>query len=155
MENMDKKQLVGEIVSLWRKIRQTLEERDPSPWLRLNLSRGQLRILFLLSSTGRMSPGAVAAALGVPKANVTEIIERLVQQGLTQRESNPQDRRSHTLLLTKKGQTQVERLREWSTGRTERAIERVPEDELEGLAHSLEVMLTAAQQISVRNQSER
>lgn len=144
MESTNKKQLIGNTAQLWRKIRRTLEEKEPSPWLRLSLSRGQLRILFLLAST-QMSPGAVAVALGVPKANVTGIIERLVRQGLIRREQNLKDRRSHTLCLTAKGRGEVERLREWSARRIERVLERIPEDELKILAHSLEIMLAATQ----------
>ncbi len=94
-----------------------------------------------------MSPGAVAAALGVPKANVTDIIQRLVNQNLVSRIQNVNDRRSHILRLTDKGRREVDKLREWSTRRLERAIENVPDDELPPLAHSLEVMLAATQQM--------
>ncbi len=86
--------------------------------------------------------------MGVPKANVTGIIERLVRQGLLRREQDLQDRRSHALRLTEKGRGEIERLREWSIGRLERALENVPEEEFSALIRSLEVMLTAAQQMS-------
>ena len=145
MANADTKRLIADTAQLWRQIRHALEEREPSPWLRMSLSRGQLRILVLLSTATPMSPGSVAAALGVPKANVTEIIERLVEQGLVRREPNPQDRRSHNLTLTEKGKTEVEQLREWSTKRIEKVLERIPGDKLESLAASLEDMLDAAQ----------
>ncbi len=145
MANAHKKQLVVNTAQLWRKIRHALEEKEPSPWLRMSLSRGQLRILVLLSTTTQMSPGSVAVTLGVPKANVTEIIERLVEQGLVTREQNLQDRRSHNLSITEKGKTEVEHLREWSTRRIEKVFERIPEDKLELLASSLEDMFNAAQ----------
>ena len=142
---MNKQQLIANTAQLWRKIRQALEEKEPSPWIRMNLSRGQLRILTLLSTSTQMSPGSVAVTLGVPKANVTEIIERLVGQGLVKREPNPEDRRSHNLTLTEKGKAEVEQLREWSTRRIEKVLERIPEDKLELLVNSLEDMLNAAQ----------
>jgi DNA-binding MarR family transcriptional regulator len=145
MADTKRKQLIVNTAQLWRKIRHALEEKEPSPWLRMSLSRGQLRILVLLSTATPMSPGSVADALGVPKANVTEIIERLVEQGLVKREPNPQDRRSHNLTITKKGKAEVEQLREWSTRRIEKVFERIPEAKLELLAASLEDMLNAAQ----------
>jgi DNA-binding MarR family transcriptional regulator len=144
MANADKERLIADTAQLWRKIRHALEEKEPSPWLRMSLSRGQLRILMLLSSSTQMSPGSVATALGVPKANVTEIIERLVEQGLVKREQNIQDRRSHNLILTGKGRAEVEQLREWSTKRIEKVLERIPGDKLESLAAGLEDMLDAA-----------
>lgn len=141
------KQLVASTAQLWRKIRRALEQKEPSPWIRMSLSRGQLRILTLLSGSAAMSPGSVAEALGVPKANVTEIIERLVEQGLVKREPNLQDRRSHNLSLTPKGKAEVEQLREWSTRRIEEVLERIPGDKLESLAVSLEDMLKAAESL--------
>ena len=147
MADKNKKLLISDTAQLWRKIRQALEEKEPSPWLSMSLSLGQLRILVLLSRTNQLSPGNVALALRVPKANVTEIIERLVEQWLVKREPNLQDRRSHNLTLTQKGKSEVEHLREWSTRRIEKVFERISEDKLESLARSLADMLNAAQSI--------
>ena len=155
MATADNKQLIEDTAQLWRKIRHALEEKEPSPWLRLSLSRGQLRVLTLLSTSTRMSPGNVAEALGVPKANVTEIIERLVEQGLVKREPNLEDRRSHNLTLTEKGKTEVEQLREWSTRRIEKVLERIPSDKLKLLANSLEDMLGAARSMPDAQGKER
>jgi DNA-binding MarR family transcriptional regulator len=144
MAELSRRQMVADTAQLWRQIRQELEAMQPSPWLRLSLSRGQLRIMTLLSSSDGMSPGAVAAALGVPKANVTEIIERLVKQGLVRREPNPGDRRSHKLVITALGTDEMAHLREWSTRRIEKVFERLPADRLAALSHSLYDMLEAA-----------
>lgn len=143
---MDQQDLVRKIAGLWRQVHKTLEERGPSPWLRLNLTRGQLRILFLLSTQGQMTPGVVAAALGVPKANVTSVIDRLVQQGLVNRQHDAKDRRSYILCLTEKGQDEVAQLREWFATRIERVLIGMRNEELGNLASSLEAMLKAAQQ---------
>jgi DNA-binding MarR family transcriptional regulator len=147
MSKTDPERLVESTTQLWREIRRTLEEKEPSPWLRMSLSRGQLRILALLSANGRMSPGSVAVTLGVPKANVTEIIERLVAQGLVKREPNPDDRRSHNLVLTATGKAEVEHLRDWSTRRVEKVFDRIPRAKLESLAAGLEDMLQAARSL--------
>lgn len=48
------------------------------------------------------SPAAVAAHLGYDRPTMTGIIDRLVKQGFAVRESNPADRRSHTIVLTEK-----------------------------------------------------
>ena len=150
----DKKLLVRETAQLWRKIHRVLEEKEPSPWLRLNLSKGQLRILFLLNTSGQLSPGDIALRLGVPKANVTEIIERLVRQNLAKREPNHKDRRSHNLCLTEKGQNELENLRTWSTRRVERMFGGIPEEELKIISHSLNVMLEAAHSMTRISQLE-
>ncbi len=48
------------------------------------------------------SPAAVAEHLGYDRPTMTGIIDRLVKQGFATRETNPSDRRSHTILLTDK-----------------------------------------------------
>ena len=143
---MDQQDLVRKIAGLWRQLHKTLEERGPSPWLRLNLTRGQLRILFLLSIQGQMTPGVVAASLGVPKANVTSVIDRLVRQGLVNRQHDAKDRRSYILRLTEKGQDEVAQLREWFATRIEKVLKEMGEGELNSLAVSLEAMIKATQQ---------
>jgi DNA-binding MarR family transcriptional regulator len=142
---VERKDLIDKVIKLGRRVRLAMDEMEPSPWLRLNLTRGQLRVVFLLSTKGKMSPGAVAAALGVPKANVTGIIDRLVRLALVSREHKPDDRRSYALCLTEKGRTEVERLMEWNIARLGKLLGRMTEAELDSLARGLEAMLRAAE----------
>ncbi len=139
--------VITKAVTLWRDVNRALEEKEPWPWLRLSLSRGQLRVLFLLATAPSMSPGAVAAALGVPKANVTGIIDRLVRQRLVSRQIDPQDRRSYVLRLTEKGKGEVDKLRAWNVARLERALEGMSDEELQQLIGALEVMLVTVKKI--------
>lgn len=138
-------QLVRKTLELWRDVHKTMEQQQPEPWLRLSLSRGQLRLLILLYNNPNLSPGSVADALRVPKANVTGIIEFLVRRGFVMREPDQRDRRSHTLRLTKKGRVEFEQLRDWNLDRTRNVLKRIPLDDLETLARGLEIMLAAAQ----------
>ena len=93
-----------------------------------------------------MTPGVVAASLGVPKANVTSVIDRLVRQGLVNRQHDAKDRRSYILRLTEKGQDEVAQLREWFATRIEKVLKEMGEGELNSLAVSLEAMIKATQQ---------
>lgn len=144
MDTTNKKQLVEETLQLWRQIHKMMEETEPSPWIRLTLSREQLRILSLLFNNTQLSPGSVADGLGVPKANVTDVIQRLVRQGLVTRVPDLLDRRRHTLHLTEKGRDEVEQLREWRLGRTQRILQRISEKDLKLLAHGLAIMLATS-----------
>ena len=75
---MDKKENIKSIVGLMNNLMLSTKAHEPHPWLHLELTREQLRVMFLLSFKGRSSPGEVASSFGVPKANVTSIIARLV-----------------------------------------------------------------------------
>lgn len=139
---MDKKENIKSIIGLMHSLMLSAKARDPHPWLHLELTREQLRVIFLLSFKGRVSPGEVAESFGVPKANVTSVIDRLVGRGLVNRQENPDDRRSYILSLTEEGRSQVERLREIGTARIKRVLERMPDEALASLRTGLESLIT-------------
>ncbi len=139
---MDKKENIKSIIGLMHNLMLSAKTRDPHPWLHLELTREQLRVIFLLSFKGRASPGEVAESFGVPKANVTSVIDRLVGKGLVGRQENPDDRRSYILSLTEEGRNQVERLREIGTARIKRVLERMPDEALVSLRTGLESLIT-------------
>ena len=139
---MDKKENIKSIIGLMHSLMLSAKAHDPHPWLHLELTREQLRVIFLLSFKGRVSPGEVAESFGVPKANVTSVIDRLVGKGLVSRQENPDDRRSYILSLTEEGRSQVERLREIGTARIKRVLERMPDEALASLRTGLESLIT-------------
>lgn len=139
---MDKKENIKSIIGLMHNLMLSAKARDPHPWLYLELTREQLRVIFLLSFKGRVSPGEVAKSFGVPKANVTSVIDRMVGKGLVSRQENPDDRRSYILSLTKEGRGQVERLREIGAARIKRVLERMPDEALASLRTGLESLIT-------------
>jgi len=140
---MDKKENIKSIIGLMHNLMLSAKAHDPHPWLHLELTREQLRVIFLLSFKGRASPGEVAESFGVPKANVTSVIDRLVGKGLVSRQENPGDRRSYILSLTEEGRSQVERLREIGAARIKRVLERMPDEALASLRTGLESLITA------------
>ena len=139
---MDKKENIKSIIGLMHNLMLSAKARDSHPWLHLELTREQLRVIFLLSFKGRASPGEVAESFGVPKANVTSVIDRLVGKGLVSRRENPDDRRSYILSLTEEGRSQVERLHEIGTARIKRVLERMPDEALVSLRTGLESLIT-------------
>jgi DNA-binding MarR family transcriptional regulator len=140
---MDKKENIRSIIGLMNNLMLSAKAHEPHPWLHLELTREQLRILFLLSFKGRSSPGEVAASFGVPRANVTSIIDRLVEKGLISRQRNPDDRRSYILSLTEEGKSQVERLREIGAAKIKGLLERMPDNALVSLQAGLEALIRA------------
>jgi len=140
---MDKKENIESIIGLINNLMLSTKAHEPHPWLHLELTREQLRVMFLLSFKGRSSPGEVAASFDVPKANVTSIIDRLVEKGLISRQGNPDDRRSYILSLTEEGKSQVERLREIGAAKIKGVLERMPDNALVSLQMGLEALMKA------------
>jgi len=143
---MDKKENIESTIGLINNLMLSTKAHEPHPWLHLELTREQLRIMFLLSFKGRSSPGEVAASFGVPRANVTSIIDRLVGKGLISRQENPDDRRSCILSLTEAGKSQMERLREIGAAKIKGVLERMPDSSLVSLRIGLEALTKALEE---------
>jgi DNA-binding MarR family transcriptional regulator len=66
-------------------------------------SLSQLGALFQLRRRGSCGVGDLGESLGVTASAASQLLDRLVQQGLIQRSENPSDRRVKQIALTAKG----------------------------------------------------
>lgn len=79
---------------------------------RYNLSQARFAILMLLSTYAEQqwTPAKLANALGSTKATITGLLDVLERDGFIERKSNPNDRRSSQVVMTKKGQSRLHKL---------------------------------------------
>ncbi|MFZ3069960.1 MAG: MarR family transcriptional regulator [Anaerolineaceae bacterium] len=86
--------------------------RSMNALIRFNQSNGltfsQSNSLFFLKNEPQATINDLADHLGITKAAVSQLVERMVGQGLVNRQEDPQDRRSKRLTLTPLGDTIVE-----------------------------------------------
>src|SRR5689334_12829087 len=95
--------LMQEILDLDSTLQQRLRNRWPAAWLHINLPLGSTRALLAIDWQDARTPGRVAEALGVSRATVTGLLDRLEAEGLLTRAIDPHDRRCFILRLTPKG----------------------------------------------------
>jgi DNA-binding MarR family transcriptional regulator len=74
----------------------------------VGLRPAQFSVLACVGHQPGQKQSAVAAALGIQRANFVVLVDGLEQRGLIRRKASPTDRRSHALHLTKKGQRALE-----------------------------------------------
>lgn len=74
------------------------------------LSQGRLRLLAQLKIEGERSPAAIAEAIGVSRATVTGLLDRLESDGLVERRPSRLDRRSWRVRLSARGRRRMEEL---------------------------------------------
>jgi DNA-binding MarR family transcriptional regulator len=70
---------------------------------RHGLSPAQANTLFFLKRTGSAGVSDIGDDLGITSAAASQMIERLVQQGLITRSEDPSDRRLKRIVLSEKG----------------------------------------------------
>jgi len=111
------------------------------------LSMSQLGALFRISHCGTCDVSDISEHLGVTNAATSQMVDRLVQQGLLDRSEDPDDRRVKILVLTPEGQdivlAAVEARRTWIQGLTEALT---PEQQ-ETIASALTILNKAAREL--------
>lgn len=151
---MDKSELISEVIRLDRDIHHVVRQYSADAWMSLNLTVPQIKTLFFVSNQHGTSPTRLAAALGVTPPNVTGIADRLVEQGLLVRQTNPEDRRFLVLHVTEKGEAILSGLRERRTGVMREILAQLDAEVLSQLAKGLSKLAMATQAYEEKNGSE-
>jgi DNA-binding MarR family transcriptional regulator len=99
-------QLVEDILSLWRVLRQATH-----PVRRGDITPEQFWLLRQLRQHGPRSVGELAEALGVTQSSATTACQRLEKAGLATRARDPLDERVVRVTLTDTGQQRIEQWR--------------------------------------------
>jgi DNA-binding MarR family transcriptional regulator len=152
---MDRSHLVKEIVELQRQINRDMRPYTLDAWMGLNLTVPQIKSLFFIANEGSTNFTRLANALGVTPANVTGIIDRLVEHGLVSRQANPDDRRSLILKVTEKGENTINSLRERRVGHTTQVLSRLSDEQLKIIFQGFHLFLEAARAHSEHGKTTR
>lgn len=111
------------------------------------LSMAQFNTLFRLHHAGICGVTEVGDHLGVTNAAASQMVERLVQQGLIERAEDPSDRRVKQLSLTEKGRRlvldSIEARRHWM----EQLTDVLDADELAQIIQALTILTRSARSL--------
>ncbi len=149
MGNIDRENLINEIIQLDRQIGRSMAQEKLDAWLELNLTIGQLKSLFFIDFESGTSSRKLAAALEVTPPDITRIIDRLVEQKLVSREENPEDRRMQILKITDNGRALLSRLKEQRTSLLSGVLTQMDNEDLSSLARGLAAIIRAAKPIEL------
>lgn len=136
--------LAEQVADLHLRLNRVLRGIHPDPWVHLDLTTPQLKVMFFLERKGATPVGAIAAALRVSPPTVTGILDRLVEQRLVRRLEDPDDRRLVLVSLTERGSDLLGHLHEAGRARLVRVLERLEASELLMLQRALSAFLEAA-----------
>ncbi|MBP7868464.1 MAG: MarR family transcriptional regulator [Firmicutes bacterium] len=104
------------------------------------LSVPQLRVLSIVAEQPGCTMGALARSLGIGMSAATGIADRLVHQGLLEREGDPEDRRLVLLHLSESGRRAREACRRERRRRVEQALQRLSSHEQAQIAAALVIL---------------
>jgi DNA-binding MarR family transcriptional regulator len=98
--NDSKLELITAIGRRVQAFQDATDELDEAVAARLRLNRTDLRCLSVLSQSGAMSAGALAAAAGLTRGAMTTALDRLENAGCVDRVRDQQDRRTVRVEVT-------------------------------------------------------
>ncbi len=135
---------VNTVIEAQRTVVRTVWDSIARDWLDLDLSMGQLKVLFVLYHAGATPVGGVADKLqiGLPAASV--VVDKMVQMQLVERHEDPQDRRRTLVRLTANGEKLARDLREGRREQLRDWLERLNDGDLAALAKGLDSLAQIA-----------
>lgn len=131
---------------LWR-----LSESIYSDWTaqiigitqRYGLTVSELSTIYELNENGALNITEIAQRVGLSKAAASQMIQRLVRQGLLERSENPVNRREKHVRLTPAAQAIKRQVDEAILERMAAAFAAVPDSKIERLSRALQEVLGA------------
>lgn len=91
----------------------------------IDIRPAQYSVLTVIGANPGLSQQDVAEALGIERARLVRLLDRLEKRGLTRRLASPVDRRSHSLQLTPAGRDLLKRAKALAAAHEERLMERL------------------------------
>ncbi len=131
--NLKKQSYITGILELQKQFGERMRRHNFRHWMALGLTAVQLKSLFYIVKVGNASSKKLSDALGVTPANITGVMDRLIDQGLVQRVENPADRRITFLKATDKGEKLFANLEEYADVHLAKLLSSLKDEELEHL----------------------
>ena len=106
---------ISQFRKLIAKLFQCCQDRMKYQCERFELPDAELRCLVLFGEERYHTPKGLAQKMNIVKSRISKIISGLVQKGLIQRISDPEDSRVTLLSLTPKGQKKLDEINRFLT----------------------------------------
>jgi len=106
----------------------------------MDLTYNQYKTLLTVADRGECSLGDLARELGVAMSSASQMVDRLVGEGLIERNLDESNRRQVVIRLTENGEALIARLRQGIIDGYRRVLAKMSEEEQEELVISFETI---------------
>jgi len=135
---------IGRIAAKFETLMGEVGRAHAPGFLEVGVTMSQAKVLHVVEAMPDVRMTELAARLAVSLSTVSGIVDRLVDQGLLARRDDPADRRHVLLRITGVGSTQLDLMRELSSGRFRELLGSMGEADLATVERALEILAAAA-----------
>lgn len=147
---MDRNALIESIADSFTTMARARAAGGPEPWLGLDLTLPQMKVLMLLDAAGTARPSQIADATGATATGVTGILDRLVERSLVSREPDPEDRRALMVRLEPAGHAILDALHSAGRSSVTQLLEDLSDDDLQALRQGMAALVQRALEVRVQ-----
>ncbi|MDI3327874.1 MAG: MarR family transcriptional regulator [Alicyclobacillaceae bacterium] len=133
---------ITELIDLMRRTMRGVKQRMYQELREYDLTVPQMWVLRTLHLEGIHSLAELSRKVGMSTSTASGIIDRLVRMGLVDRRRDEADRRVVWLQLSEKGRSLVERVPALHFDYFRSLLEKMPEEDAEGLIRHLRTLLS-------------
>jgi len=144
--------LIAQIMASQRRFQQAFARDRSNPFLSVNLTMPQLKILFVLRLNGGAGGQELAHLMGVSPATMTGIVDRLVAAGYVTRREDSHDRRVRRIELSPSGDELLDGIVTAGEEHQRRLLSDLSLAELRVIAEAMEIMGRALERDEGRGQ---
>jgi DNA-binding MarR family transcriptional regulator len=105
------------------------------------LTLREINTLYELSVDGSLKVSEIAARTGLSKAAASQMVERMVRQGLLERAENPANRREKQVRLSPQGRTITRQFDQAALEQIVKVLSRVPDEKIRPLLGAVNAAL--------------
>ena len=138
--NETRQQLVAKFVDLADFLTRVLQVEALEEWRAIDMTIPQIKTLVLLQSVQRVRMGGIANYLGSTLSASTSVVDRLVDKGLVDRTSDPDDRRVVVCHLTESGMDAISKFWQIEHCKVDPLVKRLDCNQLETIVEALELI---------------
>ncbi|MDI3257070.1 MAG: MarR family transcriptional regulator [Kyrpidia sp.] len=142
---------ITELIDLMRRTMREFKQRVHQELKEYDLTVPQMWVLRTLHFDGTHSLAELSRRVGMSTSTASGIVDRLVRMGLVDRERDEADRRVVWVRLSEKGRALVQKVPALHFDYFRTLLEKMPEDEAQGLIRHLRTLLGIILEDAKRN----
>lgn len=106
MRKLDLSESVGALIALAAKSQERLAEMEMKK--QLGLTPAQWKVILVLNIMDGLTQKEIAEKISIDGSTLVPVLDKMEQEGLVQRKTDPQDRRNNRIFLTDKSESTVD-----------------------------------------------